>query len=167
MLAQFAELHPEAQLYARVAGTAELLGLLERRQLDIVLGFAGASDTAAIAQADMAWYGNPDLLRRAVLPLAVLEQPCRFRDAAIRALDEAERPYRIAVETPNLTTLRAAVSAGLGVTCRTRLFLRDEPLPAEALPKLPRVSCVLHMTTPLDTVTNRLADLARATIAAL
>src|ERR1700712_521906 len=63
VLAQFAELHPEAQIFARVAGTAELLDLLGRRQLDIVLGFAGAQDPSAIACAPMAWYGNADLLQ--------------------------------------------------------------------------------------------------------
>jgi len=117
LLAQFAELHPEAQIYSRIAGTAEL------RQLDIVLGFAAGNDPHAIAHADMAWYGKQDLLSQPVLPLAVLEPPCRFREAAIRALEDAGIPYRITVETPNLTTLRAAVDAGLGITCRTHLFL--------------------------------------------
>ncbi|MET0239308.1 MAG: LysR substrate-binding domain-containing protein, partial [Sphingobium sp.] len=144
LLARFAELHPEAQIFARVAGTAELIGLLDRRQLDIVLGFAGPQDPHAIAHAPMAWYGNADLLKRDILPLAVLESPCRFREAALRAVEEAGIPYRIAVETPNLTTLRAAVNAGLGITCRTHLFLTDEPLEASELPPLPSVSCTLR-----------------------
>jgi DNA-binding transcriptional LysR family regulator len=161
LLGQFAELHPEAQIYARVAGTADLLGLLERRQLDIVLGFAGAGDPAAIATAPMAWYGKAGLLDQAVLPIAVLEPPCRFREAAIRKLEEAGRPYRITVETPNLTTLRAAVDAGLGVTCRTHLFAREEPLPVDSLPELPHVSCILQTATTLDSAATRLAQLAR------
>jgi DNA-binding transcriptional LysR family regulator len=41
LLAQFSQLHPDAQIYSRIAGTAELLDQLERGQLDIVLGFAG------------------------------------------------------------------------------------------------------------------------------
>jgi len=165
LLAQFAELHADAQIYARVAGTAELLGLLERRQLDIVLGFGPSGDPNAITTAPMVWFGNPELLKQATLPLAVLEPPCRFREAALRTLEEAGRPYRITVETPNLTTLHAAVEAGLGLTCRTRLF--QPPLEIEGLPDLPRVACILHTAPSLDQATERLADLAREVVANL
>lgn len=168
LLAQFSELHPDAQIYARVAGTAELQMLLERRQLDIVLGFAAGGDPAGIATAAMHWYGDATLANRSVIPLAVLETPCRFREAAIRALDEAGRAYRITVETPNLTTLRSAVSAGLGLTCRTHLFLDTAaPLEDARLPALPRVACIIQTAADLDVATQRLADLARATVLAL
>jgi len=167
LLAQFAELHPEAQIYSRIAGTAELLGMLERRQLDIVLGFAAGNDPHAIAHADMAWYGKHDLLSQPTLPLAVLEPPCRFREAAIRALEDAGIPYRITVETPNLTTLRAAVDAGLGITCRTHLFLKDQSLELERLTSLPRVSCVLQTAPNLDAATARLAQLVRDVVEGL
>jgi DNA-binding transcriptional LysR family regulator len=168
LLARFAELHPDAQIYARVAGTAELQGLLDRRQLDIILGFAAGADPTAITTAPMSWYGDASLARRSIIPLAVLETPCRFREAAMRALDEAERPYRIAVETPNLTTLRSAVSAGLGLTCRTHLFLRDvAALDEPSLPALPRVASILQTAEHLDAPTRRLAELARETIVAL
>lgn len=168
LLAQFSELHPDAQIYARVAGTAELQALLERRQLDILLGFAAGADPAGIASAAMSWYGDTALADRAVIPLAVLETPCRFREAAIRALDESGRAYRITVETPNLTTLRSAVSAGLGLTCRTYLFLKDAPPLEDArLPVLPRVACIIQTAPDLDVATQRLADLARATVLGL
>jgi len=167
VLARFADLHPEAQLYSRVAGTAELLDLLDRRQLDIVLGFAAAGDPHAVTAQPMAWFGKEDLARLPAVPLAVLEPPCRFREAAIRALEDAGVPYRITVETANLTSLRAAVEAGLGLTCRTGLFLRDTPLDDVGLPGLPRVSCVLHTAPALDGPTGQLADLARAAVAGL
>ncbi|BEU99930.1 LysR substrate-binding domain-containing protein [Novosphingobium olei] len=167
LLAQFAELHPDAQIYSRIAGTAELVGLLERRQLDIALGFAAPNDPAAVTHAPMAWYGDPVLAARDTIPLAVLEQPCRFREAAIRALEDSGRRFRITVETPNLTTLRAAVQAGLGITCRTHLFLRDAPIEDAGLPELPSVSCILQTANALDAATQRLADLTRETVESL
>jgi len=167
LLARFSELHPDAQIFSRVAGTAEMLALLERRQLDIVLGFAAPNHPDAITETSMAWYGNVALLERDTLPLAVLETPCRFREAAVRALEDAGRPFRIAVETPNLTTLRAAVHAGLGLTCRTHLFLKDEPLVHASLPALPRVSCILSTASALDASTARLAELVRETVVAI
>lgn len=160
LLAQFAELHEDAQVFARLAGTAELQTMLERGQLDIVVGFAGTESPLALKTAPMIWYGNETLAAREVLPLAVLEKPCRFREAATAALDAAGRPWRVAVETPNLSTLRAAVEAGLGVTCRTNLFLRDlAELPSPALPALPGVSCMLQVGDQLSQGALHLARL--------
>jgi DNA-binding transcriptional LysR family regulator len=167
LLSQFLELHPEAELYSRVAGTAELMDLLERRQLDIVLGFAAASDRAAVATAPMAWFGKEGLALLDTIPLAVLEPPCRFREAAIRALEDAGRPYRITLETPSLAALLSAVDAGLGLTCRTGLFLRQAPVAQGVLPDLPHVSCILHTAPGLDGPTGQLAALAREVVACM
>ncbi|BBD00055.1 MULTISPECIES: LysR substrate-binding domain-containing protein [Sphingobium] len=168
LLSRFAELHPDAQIYARVAGTAELQALLERRELDIVLGFAAPNDAHAVTVAPMSWYGDTHLVDREVIPLAVLEEPCRFREAAIRALEDAGLQWRIAVETPNLATLKAAVGAGLGVTCRTHLFLEEtQALEHDRLPPLPRVAAILRSGDKLDKAANRLAELARETVEAL
>lgn len=164
VLARFAELHPDSQLYARVAGTNELLGLLARDQLDIVIGYADVGESDTISTAPMVWYGDAALTDRDVVPLAVLETPCRFREAAIAALDAAGRPWRIAIETPNLSTLRAAVAGGLGLTCRTPLFLPDgEPLHPDILPKLPQIGCILR-GADTDRATRRLIELARKQI---
>ncbi|MEJ7933024.1 LysR substrate-binding domain-containing protein [Sphingobium sp. AN558] len=168
LLSRFAQLHPDAQIYARVAGTAELQGLLERRELDILLGFAAPNDANAITIAPMAWYGEYSIVDRNPIPLAVLEEPCRFREAAIRALEDAGLQWRIAVETPNLATLKAAVRAGLGITCRTHLFQGDgAALDHERLPALPRVAAILRAGDKLDRAAHRLAELARETVEAL
>lgn len=168
LLSRFAELHPEAQIYARVAGTAELQALLERRELDILLGFAAPNDLHAVTVAPMSWYGDAGLAERDIIPLAVLEEPCRFREAAIHGLEDAGLRWRIAVETPNLATLKAAVGAGLGITCRTHLFLEDNAtLEHERLPQLPRVAAILRTGEKLDNAAHRLAELARETVQTL
>jgi DNA-binding transcriptional LysR family regulator len=160
LLARFCELHPDAQIYARVAGTAELLTLLEHGQLDIVMGYAAAQERDALKLSPMLWHGRDDLADRAVVPLAVLEEPCRFREAAIAGLDAAGRPWRIAIETPNLSTLRAAVQAGLGLTCRTPQFLASSgPVPA-SLPALPQVAYIVRTQGDRGEAAGRLLDLA-------
>lgn len=165
LLARFAELHPDSQIYARVAGTAELVTMLERGQLDLVIGYAAGDDPHAVKVAPMAWYGSDELADRNVIPLAVLEKPCRFREAAIASLDAAKRPWRIAIETPNLSTLRAAVEAGLGLTCRTHLFLPEQAeLSAPALPPLPKVACVITRNHDASQATERLSELATEVI---
>jgi DNA-binding transcriptional LysR family regulator len=91
----------------------------------------------------MAWHGDAALAESDVLPVAILESPCRFRDAALAALERDGRPFRVALETPSLSALRAAVQAGLAVTCRTALFLPERaPLASNHLPSLPDVAYV-------------------------
>jgi DNA-binding transcriptional LysR family regulator len=161
LLARFAELHPDAQIFARVAGTAELQEMLERGQLDVVIGYSGPADPHAIRTAPTHWLGDETLIAKTALPLAVLEKPCRFREAAIAALEAAGRPWRIAIETPNLSTLRAAVTAGLGLTCRTDIFMRDLPTIIDPrLPALPDVSCILLTREQGGEAVTHLVELA-------
>jgi DNA-binding transcriptional LysR family regulator len=168
LLARFAELHPDAQISARVAGTAELQDLLERGQLDVAIGYAAPGDPHAIRVAPTLWLGDEALTAKETLPLAVLEKPCRFREAAIAALDACGVPWRIAVETPNLTTLRAAVAAGLGLTCRTDIFMRDLPaITGNRLPPLPDVSCILLAREPGGDAVRHLVELATESIQAV
>jgi DNA-binding transcriptional LysR family regulator len=125
-----------------------------------------ADDIAAIRVAPTIWLGEDALVEQEVLPIAVLEKPCRFRDAALAALDASGRPYRVVLETPSLSVLRAAVDAGLGVTARTRVF-SDRILArqaAERLPSLPQVAYVRHTRANPHATISRLADLMNAAV---
>ena len=159
VLARFAERHPESQIFARVASTVELEGMLGRDQLDLVLGYAAAEDPRALKLVSTQWYGDAALLDHDVLPLAMLQRPCRFREAAIASLERLGRPWRTAIETPNLSTLRAGVEAGLGVTCRTAFFL-PEAHAIGGLPSLPQVACMIACAPDLSRAKARLAALA-------
>jgi DNA-binding transcriptional LysR family regulator len=144
LLAQLVALHPDVRLEVRVGGTPQLLDLLESDRLDVILGMGVAGDVAAIREEPMRWFGNAGLPARDTIPLAVLERPCRFRDAAIAALEAAGRSYQLVVETPSLSVLRAAVRGGVGITCRTDLFGGLPEIAGPSLPDLPSVSYVLH-----------------------
>jgi hypothetical protein len=78
------------------------------------------------------------------------------------------RPFRIAVETPNLSALRAAVEAGLGVTCRTVPTVPGLPVIREsALPALPDVSYVVVTASQAGDAQVLLAQLAAAVLRSL
>ena len=166
VLSRFAELNPEAQLQVRVVGTLELLDLLRSDRLDVVFGMGPEDDIAAVRTAPMQWLGGRDLAQSDVLPLAVLERPCRFRDAALAALDAAGRPYRIVLETPSLSALRACIDANLAITCRTAVFsgrvLGGED--SSGLPPLPQVAYVRHTRGDPHPTIVRLADLISAAV---
>jgi DNA-binding transcriptional LysR family regulator len=168
VLAQFSEHHPETQIFARVAGTLELLAMLDRGALDVAVGFGAEDDPSGVRTAAVSWLGRRELAERSVLPLAILEKPCRFREAAIASLEAAGRPFRIAVETPNLSALRAAVEAGLGITCRTFPSLPGLPVIHDRLlPALPDVAYVVVTATPAGDAQVLLAQLATAVLRGL
>lgn len=167
VLADFSEIHPETNVQVRVAGSAELLDLMQSGQLDVLLCLSAGDDPAAIRTQPMRWLGKPELAKQDVIPLAVLERRCRFRDAALAALDRAGRPYRIVLETPNLSALRAAVESGVGITCRTTHVI-DSVIGAKlALPSLPHVAYVRHIRSNPHPTIGHLADLLLAAAEAL
>jgi len=168
VLSRFAHRHPETQLQVRVGGSAELLDLLATDRLDVVLCMGPNDDPAAIETAPMRWLGDPTLADQEILPLAVLERPCRFRDAALAALDEAGRPYRIVLETPSLSVLRAALDADLAITCRTRIFsdreIDIEGPGAPPLPPLPQVAYTRHIGRDPHPTVERLSAMMEGAV---
>ncbi len=169
VLSHFARLNGETQLQVRVGGSAELLDLLASDRLDVVLCMGPQDDPAALKTAPMVWLGNPALAELEVLPLAVLEVPCRFRDAALAALDAAGRRYRIVLETPSLSALRAAVESDICVTCRTDIVLKRaiDPVLAPSLPALPSVAYARHTRADPHPTLARLSEMIRAAVVEL
>jgi len=123
-----------------IGSTVELLQAMGEDRIDTAL-CAGEPVEAAIARhIPMRWFGDADLLTNDALPLVGVTPPCPFLKAAQQALDSVGRPWRMALLTPSLDGLRAAVQAGLGLTCRTEAGLGLAPLPDSGLPQLPDIS---------------------------
>jgi DNA-binding transcriptional LysR family regulator len=170
VLRRFSSLHPGSQLHVRVGGSSELLDDLRNAKLDVAMCLAPESDPKALRRVPMIWIGQAELLTQETIPLATLETPCIFRSSMLRSLENAGRRYRIAVETPSLTGLRAAVRAGLGVTCRTELFVDEDltPLiPRRHLPSLPCVAYALFTRDNPSPAAARLSDLLREAVSHL
>lgn len=170
VLKEFAISHPEIQLHVRVAGSQELLEALRGDALDIVLCVRPAGEPNGIKSEPMKWIGQPQLLDREILPLALLEEPCLYRASALRALEESGRKFRIVVETASLSGIRAAVQAGLGVTCRNALFIEAGLVPdlgAGALPALPEASYALFTQENASPAARFLSALIKDSVAEL
>jgi DNA-binding transcriptional LysR family regulator len=166
LLARFMQLNPDAQINVTVGGSLELHSLVEAEQLDLALCIGPANSPDSFELAPMLWMGREALLDKEILPLALLTEPCIFRAAAIEALEAAGRSYRVLIETPSLSALRAAVESGIAITCRASHSLDDalNSIDQDAMPGLPSVSYVLHARTPLSTGIRRLYELMRATV---
>jgi DNA-binding transcriptional LysR family regulator len=161
VLGRFVQNSRTPQLQVRVQGSVDLLRALKAGELDLAMAVGHEGDAAAVRTVPMLWMGKQHLTEESVLPLVLVHQPCLFRDAALSALEAAGRPYRVVLETPHLSGLRAAVQGGLGVTCRTRLFVDDdtiEEIPAGQLPDLPRACYTLHAAREAGPLVTQLVD---------
>ncbi|MEJ7926282.1 LysR substrate-binding domain-containing protein [Sphingobium sp. AN641] len=123
VLPRFVHLNPEAELQIRVGNSREIKELLSAQLIDIAVYYSVEADDFTVSPAQMIWLGDPRLVERERLPLAFMAKPCLARDCAIAALEAANRPYQVIVETSNISALRVAVEAGLALTCRSSAFL--------------------------------------------
>jgi DNA-binding transcriptional LysR family regulator len=167
VLNEFVITHPEIQMQVRVGGSQELLEAQRAQQLDVVLCVRPENEPKNLKTVPMQWIGQQHLLDREVLPLALLAEPCLFRATALRVLEEAGRKFRIIVETASLSGVRAAVQAGLAITCRNTLFVESglmPVLPRQSLPALPEVGYALFTTEEPPPAAKLLADLVRGSV---
>ena len=96
------------------------------------------------------------------VPLAVFQQGCLYRNRAIHMLERSARTWHIAYTSPNLVSIQAAVSAGLGVSILPELaVLSDYRLlgPEEGFPPVPDTEVALVIAPGAGTATRNLADL--------
>ncbi|WP_407164963.1 LysR substrate-binding domain-containing protein [Bradyrhizobium sp. ORS 111] len=99
--------------------------------------------------------------QRDPLPVALYPQGCLFRSWAMQALDQANRPWRLAFVSHSLSAVEAIAAQGLAVTVLKsgtfpptlrRLSARD------GLPPLPRAEIRLHRAQNLSRAASLLAD---------
>lgn len=175
VLMQFVKLYPLVLVEVRIEGNAALAAAVEKSEIDIALVVGQAKRTAhALGDIDLVWIANPGFRVRSdrPLPLVVLGPQCAFREEAIKKLDDAGRPWRIAAVSPSLAGLWATASAGLGVTARSRLGVPSHLACGTQLfdlPRLDRFPVTLHTRSRVKNESIlRLRDmLSDATIQAL
>ncbi|RUW22048.1 LysR substrate-binding domain-containing protein, partial [Mesorhizobium sp. M4B.F.Ca.ET.013.02.1.1] len=123
LLRAFAVSHPRVRIELRVGRSIELGQALQAGDLDLAITMrqSPGPDEVAVIGEPMLWLCSQKGLaaREDVLPLALLDPQCGFREAALAALDAAGRRYRIAAGSASLAGVRTAVNAGIALTLRT------------------------------------------------
>jgi len=152
LLAHFSRLHPGVALEVRVDANLKLRDEVELGELDLAVVFQEPGEPhngvkcEVVDRLRRVWVASPDLAiaRDEPLPLVLSNGPCIFRNAVLGTLDAIDRPWRIALSTPSLSGMRAAIRAGLGVGVRTERWLEpDLQILDRELPPLPDVELVL------------------------
>lgn len=171
ILARFAEVHPAVEVVVTCAPSNELVQRLEQDEIDLTLLSGGNERSGMIGQplwhAGLRWIGSQAHAthRRSPIPLATAQPACVWRRAALRALDEAGLPWRVAYTSTSQAGTLAPALAGLAVTIGL-----PGPLPAglrflgveDGMPPLPDFAIVLVTGQGGGSVVETLAEAIRA-----
>lgn len=121
VLQRFRQWHPNATIELKVGITADLLRQQERGRLDLVFGkqCSRIEDHGTLLwEEPLVWVFATDqpLPMTEPLPLAVFPEPCVYREAAVTALGNTDRPWRIVFESSSMAGCLSAARSGFAVT---------------------------------------------------
>ena len=130
LLGQYHRARPAVLFEAVVDRNRTLVERLDRGELDMVLAInqGNRPDAHIVGRLRAIWIGPAGGLTRSVgdpVPMVLSDQPCFFRSRALTVLETAGVPWRIALTSPSVRGIYAAVAAGLGVTLRIPIGLPD------------------------------------------
>ncbi len=83
------------------------------------------------------------LLEDRKIPLVLYDHPCLFRTNTLKALEQAQRHWRVVLTTPSLAGIWSAIAAKQGLTSRTLYRVSPE---VQTLP----LDCGLPETDPIE-----------------
>ena len=146
ILAGFNRMRPEGRLETVSGMSTDLKQKLACGEIDIALVKREPDSGpcwAAWPEA-LVWVKGADVdSSHGVLPLALFPQGCIYRQRAIRLLDVAQRPWRVAFGSHSLTGIQAAVASGLGISVLPASAVLPEHRVCNDLPALPPTELAL------------------------
>ncbi len=174
MLSRFVQAHGDIRLEIVAGMSADLRERLSAGDLELALvkREPGQGDclmawpeTLVWAMAARSAAREADCLAHAPVPLALFPQGCIYRQRAIRSLDAAQRPWRMAFGSHSLTGIQAAVSSGLGVSVLPETVLLPDHAVCDTLPPPPPSEIALmDGGGPASASRRALADFLAATV---
>ena len=148
-LARFNYLYPLVKLEVTIDRNSLLEGEIGAGKLDVALTLGNHREGTGtkIGKLPLCWITSSKfpLKPKAPLPLVLFEHPCIFRTYALDALDRAGLSWRIAMTSPSVAGLWAAVKGGLGMTVRAKIGAPEEfDFSPPAMPSLGMTDVILH-----------------------
>ena len=152
VLKRFADSHPSVEVEVLCAPSEDLAGHLRAGELDLTLLTEGNEPngwpSAELWRGKLRWVTSARHAphRLDPLPLALAQRMCRWRHAALEALEQAGIRHRVAYTSATMAGTQAPVLAGLAVTVSAIDWVPEglRALPAgERLPELPDTAILL------------------------
>nr|WP_314526703.1 LysR substrate-binding domain-containing protein [uncultured Pseudomonas sp.] len=146
VLQAFGRSFPRTAIEMKVGITSDLLQQQQQGKLDVVFGkqCSRVTDEGDLLwEEPLVWAFNSKavLTDDSPVPLAVFPEPCVYREAAIRALSGAGRPWRLAFESSSMAGCISAAQAGFAVAPLARSQLREGIKELGAAEGLPPLAC--------------------------
>lgn len=166
-VARFAKQRPEVHVEVRAGRNYALEDEVHAGKLDLALAFAQPGESRSgtlLATLPLYWFAGKRTAvptdRKASVPLVLFDHPCLFRHTAMRALDQKRRAWRLALTTPSLSGVWAALRFGHGITVRTghNVPRSVQQLSDAGLPRLPALELRLFERSNLSGVAAELRD---------
>jgi len=172
VILRFARKWPLVQVEAHVGRSFALGQEVDSGRLDVAIAFAPhgiQGPGTALVSLPIVWLGGKKPVSDGALPLALFDHPCLFRQNALQALEKHGPEWRIALTTPSLPGLWAALRSGLGITARTAHRVPTGIFDVRkkfGLPALPRIELRLFSGNALSPAAADLRDTLRAVVQA-
>ena len=146
---------PDWRLRFRLDRNILLADAIEHGVVDaaVMLDGSGLDPANASGMVALKWISGRSFSVPATdpLPVVMFSEPCTLREPTFAALDRIGAPYRIAVESSDLSGLFAAVRSGLGVALLPMIGrLPDGLCLAEGLPPANRASVFVRGRVGVD-----------------
>ncbi|WP_025898410.1 LysR family transcriptional regulator [Sneathiella glossodoripedis] len=119
ILAAFSERHPLVELEVTCALSADFPDALKKGRLDLAI-----YEVSAPSEHEELLFEDPtewvtlagrDFAKIEILPIALFDHACWWREAALKSLDQSGRPYRIVYSSQSVSGITAAVEAGIAI----------------------------------------------------
>ena len=163
ILSDFIRIYPRILLNVECDLTLNLFEKFKKNELDLVLikmncpkGFPNG---VGVWSEPLKWVGDDHLVRAdKPVPLVLSPHPCVYRTAALSALEQARRPWRMVFSSASYTSTLAATQAGLGITAiPSRMIPKHlNVIVTDLLPDLPHTHLSLLKKRPDHDVINTL-----------
>ncbi len=150
IIAAFSQSHPIVELDVICDLSARFPDLLADGSLDLAVYEVEAHDNPddILWQDQTQWVcsRHHNLLSRPVLPVALFDRECWWRDAALASLDAMHRPYRVIYSSQSVQGVTAAVEAGVAIALLGSNALGDDIRSLgtdDGFPDMPKSNLVL------------------------
>ncbi len=169
-LTAFARRHPEVHVDIQAGPNHYLGDQVNAGQLDVAISLCNqgrAPDGETLCHLPMRWIAHRSLAEPTLpspLPLVLHTHPCLFRQATLKALEQAQMRWRAAISTPSLPGIWASLRARFGIAVRIEHGVPEDLVcleDAAELPPLPNIDLRMLLAPDASSLARELANLLR------
>jgi DNA-binding transcriptional LysR family regulator len=166
VLARFSRSNPRVEVAVVCEPSTELLKLARTGDVDLaIVTYCGEGPVEIMRKEPLLWVTSAQhcAAEEDVLPLALFKPPCIWRNAAVEALTNSGRKFRVLYQSANAGAISAAVLAGLAVTVLAESALRPGMRvlgEVDGFPRLPscEIGILRSWNRPTSALVEKLAE---------